>query len=346
MDNVEPAVKRLFLELAGAQNPMRGQEESPATPAPRFSDEDDARLIYLVQQYPILWDSRRSDYSSNHKKSAAWKAISEDMDMSTLNLRLRFSYLKRKFLNVYGRVKNAQVAGAVDSPVANVPETRLPWYISMSYLLPVADSPNPRPTSARHPKKPAEEWNLAAFDNLFGEQSCSGDDTGDGADSNSNGASASASDGLMATSITNHHVDQETQSTSTLFPTAPLDSKGAASGSGPGLKPAAPDAAVFQRLLEALAGDVHDAGELDTPDDIEPFLKQVEVDLKRLTEEKRDYARLKILTFLYELKSGSETPQLTQNLSKCCPCVTGFVTKMQALDASKTHLDLHLNNHS
>lgn len=121
---------------------------------------------------------------------------------------------------------------------------------------------------------------------------------------------------------------------------------GVTSGSGTGHKPAAPDAAVFQKLLEALTGDGHDPGELDSPDDIEPFLKQVEVDLRRLTEEKRDYARLKILTFLYELKSGRETPQLTQTPSNCCPCVGAFVTRMQALDASKTHSDLHLNNHS
>jgi hypothetical protein len=168
LNTMEPAVKRLFLEFA-TQNQTHDQEESTAPPAPRFSEEDDSRLIELVQLHPILWDSRRSDYSSNHKKSAAWKTISEEMDMNTLNLRLRFSYLKRKFLNVYGRVKNAQLAGASDSTTGDVPEARLPWYTNMSYLLPVADNPNPRPASTRNnsnAKKAGDEWIASAFDIL------------------------------------------------------------------------------------------------------------------------------------------------------------------------------------
>lgn len=235
-------------------------------------------------------------------------------------------------------------------------------------------------------KKAVDEWNLSVFDNLFGNQSVSGDDTGDGVETTSNGAlfishcfrdEAHSTDSDASTSgsdvqpHTSSGLGQECQSDAknepsdafaSLFNVATCSNGGTASVSSafythlnsilgeapqprPNQKTPAIDPAAFQSLIEALAVEKHESTDTEAPDETELLLKQIEVDLRKLTTEKRDFARVKILTFLYELNSGADNPALVQHSSGCCPCVRDFVTRVQSFDAANNHGDLGPSNH-
>jgi hypothetical protein len=126
-----------------------------------------------------------------------------------------------------------------------------------------------------------------------------------------------------------------------LFPSASsskkVDSRKRRADSKPNV---AVDASAFQSLLEALSSEKNEPEEQEAD---ELFMKQFELDFRKLAVDKRDYAKIKIMTFLYELKLGpSENAQLSHS-SSSCPCVSQFVAKVQQQSAAKED-DLQ-NNH-
>jgi hypothetical protein len=278
-----------------------------------FTESEDKELIRLVRELPLLWDSSHSDYVNNNKKSLAWKEIGSKMQLKPVWLRKRFARLRKSFKSKHKQLLTNGNNLSASSSMANLTPR---WYSQMSFL---ADSvQNETANEDQCEESELGDLNLNAELGLgdmdvnveIGDMHNKVEMESNKENVTNDWLSGGADNGLSIASFFPDYMSNATLEN--LLASSKMEQKDFDQSTNTIEKD--------NQLKEAERKDMDSCHFTSTTSyasaahssDVQPFLQQVEYDLFNMAADKRDYAKIRILNFLYGLKTGINQKHLAE----------------------------------